>query len=104
MTTRNAYTALTHDIANDFVVPNALNFAAAHPSLLGDIDEEKEVEPKWRIALNSFVRNNVGLLLVASAQAFFSFISVTVKILHTIDPPVSSLQVCSVVTSILGTD
>ena len=38
---------------------------------------------------------NAGLLLVIAAQAFFSFMNVSVKILNTIDPPISAMQVCA---------
>lgn len=104
MTTRNA---LTPDVTNDFVVPNAPGgFAAGLSSPLDDVHEEEEILSKWLAALsvvNKFVKNNIGLLLVASAQAFFSFMGVAVKILHKIDPPVSTLQVRSVVTCHVNT-
>lgn len=40
-----------------------------------------------------FVSGNVGLLLVASAQLFFSLMNLGVKVVSTIDPPVHTLEV-----------
>lgn len=44
-----------------------------------------------------FVRTNAGLLLVASSQLFFALMNVAVKKLNSLDPPVSALEVRSVV-------
>lgn len=97
---------LTPDVTNGFVLPNApggsnsSGSAAGGVSRADDINGQEETGPKWRATVslaNGLVKNNVGLLLVASAQAFFAFMGVAVKILHKIDPPVSTLQVCSVV-------
>lgn len=40
-----------------------------------------------------FVEDNVGLLLVASAQLFFSLMNVGVKLVSAVDPPVHTLEV-----------
>jgi hypothetical protein len=45
-------------------------------------------------ALETFDRNT-GLLLVAASQAFFSLMNVAVKILDSVDPPMPTLQVCT---------
>ncbi|CAA7267825.1 unnamed protein product [Cyclocybe aegerita] len=37
-------------------------------------------------------RRNAGLLLVVASQAFFSMMTTTVKVLHGIDPPISTFQ------------
>lgn len=107
MTTRDA---LTPDMTNSFVVPNTpggpSNSAVGLSSPLNDVDEEEEIPSKCLSTLSvvsDFMKNNIGLLLVAAAQAFFSFMGVAVKILHRIDPPVSTLQVCSVVTCHVNT-
>ena len=50
------------------------------------------LERIW-VASQSFVRGNVGLLLVAASQAFFSMMNVFVKVLNSIDPPVPALEV-----------
>ncbi|KAI0740153.1 hypothetical protein C8Q76DRAFT_706953 [Earliella scabrosa] len=38
------------------------------------------------------VKNNIGLLLVASSQLFFSLMNIGVKKLNSLDPPVSAVQ------------
>jgi hypothetical protein len=99
MASRSTFTTLSPNFTN-FVIPGASAKSPSSPPL-DDISEEEEVHSKWRVmlvAVNSFVKDNVGLLLVASAQAFFSFIGVAVKILHGIDPPVSTFQVRSIAT------
>jgi len=60
----------------------------------------------WRAILDgtlercrSFVQRNAGLLLVGSSQAFFALMNVFVKILNSLDSPISALQVsCRFVT------
>lgn len=47
-----------------------------------------------RFRCRVFVRVNSGLLLVAASQAFFSLMYSSVKVLNSIDPPVSAIQVC----------
>lgn len=39
------------------------------------------------------VKNNLGMLLVASAQLFFSLMNVWVKKLNSLDPPVPAFEV-----------
>lgn len=39
--------------------------------------------------------NNVGMLLIAASQGFFSLMNVSVKKLNSIDPPVPAFQVSS---------
>lgn len=46
--------------------------------------------------LREFVDNNAGLLLVALAQLFFSFVNVSVKVLKDIDVPMPTLEVCAI--------
>ncbi|KAJ2912279.1 hypothetical protein MD484_g8127, partial [Candolleomyces efflorescens] len=48
----------------------------------------------------SFFKDNAGLFLVASAQALFSLLNMSVKQLSSIDPPVSAIQVVNVGMSI----
>ncbi|KAF9467672.1 hypothetical protein BDZ94DRAFT_974927 [Collybia nuda] len=101
MNTQNAYTTSQSDAINDFARPDVPEGPSkpflTNNSLLNDIDEGQEVEaqPKWRVMITTchgFMKGNVGLLLVMSAQAFFSFMGVSVKILHGIDPPISTFQ------------
>jgi hypothetical protein len=98
-TSRNAYTALTPDYA-DFSIPHTVGApsdpAGRDPSGYED-DFEEERQSRWCAALGkakATVKNNVGLLLVAASQAFFSMMNVAVKKLNSIDPPVETLQVC----------
>jgi len=39
-------------------------------------------------------QRNTGLLLILVAQGFFAVVDAIVKILQSVDPPVTSLQVC----------
>jgi hypothetical protein len=64
--------------------------------------KESRVRRIWKGAKRAW-KGNIGLLLVAASQAFFSLMNVSVKKLNSIDPPVSALQVRAVVRSrILG--
>jgi hypothetical protein len=56
--------------------------------------KESRVRRIWKGAKRTW-KGNVGLLLVAGSQAFFSLMNVAVKKLNSIDPPVSALQVCA---------
>lgn len=55
--------------------------------------KESRVRRMWNGARETW-KGNVGWLLVAGSQAFFSLMNVSVKKLNSIDPPVSALQVC----------
>ncbi|EAU89555.1 hypothetical protein CC1G_02444 [Coprinopsis cinerea okayama7 len=49
----------------------------------------------WK-ATKALAEDNVGLLLIAAAQIFFSLMNVTVKALNSMDPPVSALELVAV--------
>ncbi|TEB26480.1 DUF6-domain-containing protein [Coprinellus micaceus] len=53
--------------------------------------KEPRVSRIWKGAKKAW-KENIGLLLVAASQAFFSLMNVSVKKLNSIDPPVSALQ------------
>ncbi|KAJ3544238.1 hypothetical protein NMY22_g2845 [Coprinellus aureogranulatus] len=53
--------------------------------------KESRVRRMWRGAKETW-KGNVGLLLIAGSQAFFSLMNVSVKKLNSIDPPISALQ------------
>jgi len=58
--------------------------------------EGDQALPRWRSLLSAartVVDNNSGVLLVTGSQAFFALMNFSVKILNTIDPPVSAFQV-----------
>jgi len=59
---------------------------------------EEPPQSRWSTTLSLVklgANENAGLLLVIASQVFFSLMNVSVKILDTIDPPVSTMQVCS---------
>jgi hypothetical protein len=93
--TRTGYTALTPEFA-DFAIPHTPAPSATSSRLreaLPETQHHKRLDAAWSRA-RSIVKNNTGLLLVASSQAFFSSMNVAVKILNGIDPPVSTFEVC----------
>lgn len=53
-----------------------------------EVDPEKPL-PYWK----KVVANNVGLLLVVGSELFFAFMHLAVKILNSIDPPVTTFEV-----------
>lgn len=48
---------------------------------------------QWNTARSSFLENNVGLLLVAAAQFFFSAMGIVLKWFNGLDDPVPTLEV-----------
>ena len=48
---------------------------------------------RWRSVLSSFFDVNAGLLLVAASQIFFSAMNLSVKVLNSLDEPVSTFEV-----------
>ena len=49
---------------------------------------------RWLASANDVVQRNTGLLFVLASQAFFALMNVAVKILNSIDPPITALEVC----------
>ncbi|KAF9467671.1 EamA-like transporter family-domain-containing protein [Collybia nuda] len=96
---RHAYTALTPDYA-EFSIPRAAGTPSEQDPTLFDVEiEEAAKSSRWCMILDKAkakVKNNVGLLLVAGSQAFFSMMNVAVKKLNSIDPPVSTLQLVAI--------
>ena len=94
MPSRAAYVSLTPELA-DF---SHLRQITPEVSLASGDDQLEEPQSRWNAAFYSMraaLNNNVGLLQVVTAQVFFSLMNSSVKILNTIDPPVSTIQVCS---------
>ena len=52
------------------------------------------ISGSWCSALSSFFDDNAGLLLVAASQIFYSAMSMSVKVLNSLDEPVPTLEVC----------
>ena len=42
----------------------------------------------------AFADMNTGLLLVATSQIFFALMHTAVKVINSLDPPISALEVC----------
>ncbi len=52
------------------------------------------ISERWRAARSSFLDDNLGLLLVAASQFFFSAMGTAVKWFNSSDDPVPTLVVC----------
>ncbi|THH32744.1 hypothetical protein EUX98_g1424 [Antrodiella citrinella] len=109
-TSRSTYTAATPTSTTTFPdVPAALentSFIPA-PPLPPASPTPSSVASRWRRRLYKLrkrsaetISNNVGMLLIASSQAFFSLMNVSVKKLHSIDPPVPAFELIWVRMSI----
>ena len=107
MSSRSAYTAITPEYAN-FPTPHSPIPSGLYPSSSRLQSEEHEasnliVEEEgsipsrihtWFASAKDVVQRNTGLLLFIASQAFFTSMNLSVKILNTIDPPVTALEVC----------
>ncbi|KAF5375941.1 hypothetical protein D9615_008272 [Tricholomella constricta] len=103
MSSRSVYSASTPE-ASDF--PVARTAGASQESMVSEPPTPPELTEDasnqvggWRaryVVVEGIVKNNVGLLLVMSAQAFFSLMNVAVKKLNSIDPPVSTFELIAV--------
>lgn len=107
MSSRNTYTAITPEYA-DFPVPHtpipsALNPSSSRrhaedhedyrPSVEGEGSDPSRIR-NWLASVNDVVQRNTGLLLVVASQVFFSLMNAAVKMLNSIDPPITALEVC----------
>ena len=107
MSSRSAFTANTPEYAS-FPTPHSPVPSGLNPSSLRFQSEEHEtsrpiVEEEgsipsrihcWLASAKEVVQGNTGLLLFITSQAFMTFMNVAVKILNTIDPPITALEVC----------
>jgi hypothetical protein len=110
---RNAYTALTPECADFATHHNSVGVQQVpltphgSTSSLSVDDYESAEDPEGR-GISAFTRihalrerarevldGNTGLLLVAAAQAFLSFMTAAVKKLNGIEPPIPTLEVCA---------
>ncbi|TCD70378.1 hypothetical protein EIP91_003730 [Steccherinum ochraceum] len=97
---RAAYTAGT-PTSTTFTVPSALQSPTFTPAPLSSSPSSVDTSRTRRLR-NRFkafydrtadtLRNNVGMLLIASSQMFFSLMNVSVKKLNSIDPPVPPME------------
>lgn len=68
-------------------VPDAQTPPVAHA--------EPEMARWWHgKGLRELYENNIGMLLIALAQLFFTFMNICVKILNDMEKPVPTLEVC----------
>ena len=107
MSSRSAYTAITPHYATfptpHSPIPSGLNPSSSrlqsegHETSSPIVEEGGSIPSRihsWLASAKEVVQRNTGLLLFIASQAFFSFMNIAVKILNTIDPPVTALEVC----------
>ena len=66
-------------------------------SLNVQVDEEGSISSQmlsWLTSAKGAMQRNTGLLLFIASQVFVTLMNLSVKILNTIDPPVTALEVC----------
>lgn len=95
-----------YSISPEQVVTNGANESSLTSLDLNSIDsfrERWENRYEWiSRSFRFFYEENTGLLLITASQAFFSAMDVAVKKLHTVDPPVSTLQVGVIISLVSG--
>ena len=107
MSSRTAYTAITPEYANFSTlhspIPSGLNPSSprlqseVHEVSSLSVEEEGSIPSRihsWLASAKDVVQRNTGLLLFIASQVFFTFMNLAVKILNTIDPPITALEVC----------
>ena len=107
MSSRSAYTAITPEYAKfptlHSTTPTDSNSSSSrlqsedHEASSQSVNEERGISSRihsWLASAKDVVQTNTGLLLFVTSQAFFTFMNLAVKILNTIDPPVTALEVC----------
>ena len=115
MSSRSAYTAITPEYANFTTpqigspIPSGLNPSSSSSTLQSEerevssvnvnvqFDEEGNITSRinsWLTSAKDVMQRNTGLLLFILSQAFVTFMNLAVKLLNTIDPPVTALEVC----------
>ncbi|KAF8876603.1 hypothetical protein CPB84DRAFT_1795735 [Gymnopilus junonius] len=112
MASRDAYRALTPEYA-EFSIPPAPSAAIMRQSSLSyehdkvaeeaaGSDSEESVASKpsrvqygWTVVLD-IMKKNTGLLLITASQAFGAITNISVKMLNTIEPPISTLQLVAI--------
>ena len=107
MSSRNAYTAITPEYAKfptlNSSIPADLNSSSSrlqsdeHEASSLSVDEGRGISSQihsWLASAKDVLQRNIGLLLFVTSQAFLAFMNLAVKILNTIDPPITALEVC----------
>jgi hypothetical protein len=84
-------------------IPSSLNSSSSrlqseeHEASSPIVEEEGSIPSRIHSRLASakdVMQGNTGLLLFVASQAFLSFMNLAVKVLNTIDPPITALEVC----------
>ena len=104
---RSAYTAITPEYANfptpHSPVPTGLKPSFSrlqseeHEAFVLSVEEEGNIPSRihnWLASAKNVVQRNTGFLLFVASQVFLTFMNLAVKILNTIDPPITALEVC----------
>ena len=106
MSSRSAYTALTPEDAVFPIahtpVPSGLNPSSSSLrfELEHELSELTSAEGilsrihSWLASAKDVMQRNTGLLFFVAAQACLSFMNLAVKILNSIDPPITASEVC----------
>ena len=105
MSSRSAFTAKTPEYANfpkiHSPIPSSLNSLYSrlqeHEEIDLSVEEEGSIPSRihsWLASAKNVTQRNTGLLLFIASQVFVTLMNFAVKILNTIDPPVTALEVC----------
>ena len=103
MSSRNTYMAITPEYANFPTPHTGLDPSSSrlqseeHDTSSVSVEEEGSIPSRiqsWLASAKEIVQRNTGLLLFIASQAFLTFMNLAVKILNTIDPPITALEVC----------
>jgi len=101
MSSRGAYTAITPEYA-DFAVPHTPIPSGLKPSSSRSrpsVEDEESISSQrhgWLDSAKDFLQKNTGLLLFIASQAFITSMNLSVKILNSIDPPITPLELIAV--------
>ena len=107
MSSRSAYTAKTPEYAKFPTPHSSIPYgliplysrlqSEEHEASSPNVEEGGSIPSRihsWLASAKDVVQRNTGLLLFIVSQVFVTLMSLTVKILNTIDPPVTVLEVC----------
>ena len=118
MSSRSAYTALTSEYALFPIahtpVPSGLDPSSSR--LRFELEHRVKVSStgltsakvilsriySWLASAKDVMQRNTGFLLSVASQACFTFMNLAVKILSSIDPPITALEVCLLSITLLN--
>ena len=109
MSSRSAFTAITPEYAkfppSQSPIPSGLSpLYSRLPSQYEEhevsslsVEEEGSIPSRihsWLASAKDVMQRNTGLLLFIASQVFVTLMNFSVKILNTIDPPITAFEVC----------